>query len=96
MLLCASREDACDLLFMLTLTGARLAIFGSQSARVVRGGNLLWDTFPPKATDLRMPGNEELCHAAMQKRSPSVTVTIAGEPQSSKLKRGLNLANFLG
>jgi hypothetical protein len=96
MLLRASREDACDLLFVLTLTGARLAICGGQSARVVRGGDLLWDTFPPKAADLRMPGNGELCRAAMRKRSPSVTVTIGGEPLSSKLKHVLNPANFLG
>jgi hypothetical protein len=71
MLLCASREDACDLLFVLTLTGARLAIFGSQSARVVRGGDLLWDTFPPKAADLRMPGNGERC-----RRGNAKTVTL--------------------
>jgi hypothetical protein len=70
MLLRASREDACDLLFALTLTGARLAIFGGQSARVVRGGDLLWDTFPPKAADLTCAGNGELCRAAMRKRSP--------------------------
>jgi len=51
MLPCASREDACDLLFMLTLTGATSRSSAVSRPEIFEVAIYCGITFPPKAAD---------------------------------------------